>query len=206
MNIPSRDRDSHFGLGLQRHSPSKICSLHASIRFLWVLNTEGLEMWFIFTVQAISVPVHNKHMNKYDVLWYNAKECLSSGRAHVVFFFYMPQRHLLAEADSLSQEEQSGDGRSQRPSFAAVEAIDFDLYESIMQLKIYSICLSFMITDDHWWKLMIIDDNCMLKGFCSVVVCILGNRMVVNVTLLKSLKPGCNSISSNTAWPEKICS
>ena len=55
----------------------------------------------------------------------------------------MPQSHPLADlAESLSQEEvQSGDGRSQpwRPSLEAVEAIDFDLYESIVQLKVYTI-------------------------------------------------------------------
>ena len=50
----------------------------------------------------------------------------------------MPPHPLADLADSLSPEEvQSGDGRSQpRPSFAAVEAIDFDLYESIVQLKV----------------------------------------------------------------------
>jgi hypothetical protein len=52
------------------------------------------------------------------------------------FFSFMPQSHPLADLADLAD----GDGRSQpRPSFAAVEAIDFDLYESIVQLKVYTI-------------------------------------------------------------------
>ena len=49
---------------------------------------------------------------------------------------FMPHSHSLAEADSLSQEDFITRGHARSPRcFASVEAIDFDLYESILLIR-----------------------------------------------------------------------